>query len=140
MFCPLTPTTLGDGVSRSKFNFLQNTVKVRIKLKENTNAAAGKQICFPLTPPPPPDLGDGISCHCACQIKGNHEVQQHGSKYFALRPPPPSTTLGDGVKRSQFNFSELSQMHVSKGAKIRNRYNQVPHLTQDTNGKVTNSQ
>ena len=27
---------------------------------------------------------------------------------------------------------------VSKGAKIRNRYNQVPHLTQDTNGKVTN--
>ena len=30
--------------------------------------------------------------------------------------------------------------HESKGAKIRNRYNQVPHLTQDTNGKVTNSQ
>ena len=28
---------------------------------------------------------------------------------------------------------------VSKGAKIRNRYNPVPHLTQDTNGKVTNS-
>ena len=28
---------------------------------------------------------------------------------------------------------------VSKDAKIRNRYNQVPHLTQDTNGKVTNS-
>ena len=25
---------------------------------------------------------------------------------------------------------------VSKGAKIRNRYNQVPHLTQDTNGIV----
>ena len=31
-------------------------------------------------------------------------------------------------------------MKVSKGAKIRNRYNQVPHLTQDTNGKVTHSQ
>ena len=29
---------------------------------------------------------------------------------------------------------------VSKVAKIRNRYNQVPHLTQDTYGKVTNSQ
>ena len=29
---------------------------------------------------------------------------------------------------------------VSKGAKIKNRYNQVPHLTQDTNGKGTNSQ
>ena len=29
---------------------------------------------------------------------------------------------------------------VSKGANIRTRYNQVPHLTQDTNGTVTNSQ
>ena len=26
-------------------------------------------------------------------------------------------------------------LKVSKGAKIRNRYNQVPYLTQDTNGK-----
>ena len=32
------------------------------------------------------------------------------------------------------------KVKVSKGAKVRNRYNQVPHLTQDTNGKVTNSQ
>ena len=32
------------------------------------------------------------------------------------------------------------QIKVSKGAKIRNRYNQVQYLTQDTNGKVTNSQ
>ena len=31
-------------------------------------------------------------------------------------------------------------MAINKGAKIRNRYNQVPHLTQDSNGKVTNSQ
>ena len=30
-------------------------------------------------------------------------------------------------------------LKVSKGATIRNRYNLVPHLTQDTNGKVTNS-
>ena len=38
-------------------------------------------------------------------------------------------------------FSLLfSAIEVSKGAKIRNRYNQVPHLTQDTNRKVTNSQ
>ena len=37
-----------------------------------------------------------------------------------------------------FHIQEL--LKVSKGAKIRNRYNQVPHLTQDTNGKVTNSQ
>ena len=35
---------------------------------------------------------------------------------------------------------KLQHNKVSKSAKIRNRYNQVPHLTQDTNGKVTNSQ
>ena len=29
---------------------------------------------------------------------------------------------------------------VSNSAKIRDRYNQVPHLTKDTNGNVTNSQ
>ena len=34
----------------------------------------------------------------------------------------------------------LNKTKVSKGAKIRSRYNQVPHPTQDTNGKVTNSQ
>ena len=31
-------------------------------------------------------------------------------------------------------------LRVSKGATIRNRYNQIPHMTQNTNGKVTNSQ
>ena len=31
-------------------------------------------------------------------------------------------------------------LQVRKRAKIRNRYNQAPHLTQDTNGKVTTSQ
>ena len=29
---------------------------------------------------------------------------------------------------------------VSKGSKIRNQYNQIPRLTRDTIGKVTNSQ
>ena len=37
-------------------------------------------------------------------------------------------------------LSQHIELKVSNGAKIRNRYNQVPHLTQDTNGKVTNSQ
>ena len=36
-------------------------------------------------------------------------------------------------------FSIHFRVIVSKCAKIRNRFNQVPHLTQDTNGKVTNS-
>ena len=39
-----------------------------------------------------------------------------------------------------YYHSEVMYMKVGKGAKIRNRYNQVPLLTQDTNGKVTNSQ
>ena len=38
------------------------------------------------------------------------------------------------------HLMKLNKFKVSKGAKIRNRYNQVPYLTQDTNGKVTNSQ
>ena len=37
-------------------------------------------------------------------------------------------------------LQSMSTKTQSKGAKIRNRYNQVPHLTQDTNEKVTNSQ
>ena len=39
-----------------------------------------------------------------------------------------------------FSYDRRITLKVSKGAKIRNRYNQVLHLTQDTNGKVTNSQ
>ena len=41
------------------------------------------------------------------------------------------------VQRDNF-ITKLKSVKVSKGAKIRNRYNQVPHLIQDTNG--TNSQ
>ena len=40
-------------------------------------------------------------------------------------------------------FSQIGahiQIPGRKRAKIRNRYNQAPHLTQDTNGKVTTSQ
>ena len=37
-------------------------------------------------------------------------------------------------------YKTVNMIKVSKGAKIRNRHNQVPHPTQDTNGKVTDSQ
>ena len=44
-------------------------------------------------------------------------------------------------KRTKLSRRTLySLVKVSKSAKIRLRYNQVPHPTQDTNGKVTNSQ
>ena len=50
-------------------------------------------------------------------------------------------TENEPLKRKQvFWASDLEVIKVSKGAKIRNRFNQVPHLIQDTNGKVTNSQ
>ena len=41
---------------------------------------------------------------------------------------------------NQNNTEMFGILKVSKGAKIRNRYNQVTHLTQDTKGKVTNLQ
>ena len=44
------------------------------------------------------------------------------------------------VKQQNKQTNLVAIGKVSKDAKIRNRYNQVPHLTQDTNGKVTNSQ
>ena len=42
------------------------------------------------------------------------------------------------LESAEHNFPTAHK--VSKGAKIRYQYNQVPHLTQDTKGKVTNSQ
>ena len=43
-------------------------------------------------------------------------------------------------KALNYRTKNMAHHKVSKVAKIRNRYNQVPHLTQDTNGKVTNPQ
>ena len=55
--------------------------------------------------------------------------------------------LSDSIDLRLINIAEIFMIFVrfcnkkvSKGAKIANRYNQVPHLTQDTNGKLTNSQ
>ena len=45
--------------------------------------------------------------------------------------------LGGNVYCTITEGSACMDIKVSNGAKIRNRYNQVPHLTQDTNGKVT---
>ena len=51
---------------------------------------------------------------------------------------PAVTYMHVYVKAFIVNVNKCTK--VSKGAKIRNRYNQVPHLTQDTNGKVANLQ
>ena len=52
------------------------------------------------------------------------------------------STVGILIFISRINTTPgcLKHNKVSKGAKIRNRNNQEPLLTQDTNGKVTNSQ
>ena len=52
---------------------------------------------------------------------------------------PTKRTLGLYELKFHIDNPKGKGMKVSKSAKIRNRYNQVPHLTQDTNWKVTNS-
>ena len=54
--------------------------------------------------------------------------------------PEGSTENGSGEVGDPKPILTNIIIKVSKGAKIRNQYNQAPHLTQDTNGKVTNSQ
>ena len=49
-------------------------------------------------------------------------------------------TLQTSPQHREEEQKNIYNNKVRKGAKIRNRYHQVPHLTQYTNGKVTNSQ
>ena len=63
-------------------------------------------------------------------------VKTDGSENEKLRKIIAKPNFNGRVKFSD----ELSAIQISKGSKIRNRFNQVPHLTQDTNGKVTNSE
>ena len=60
---------------------------------------------------------------------------QHKMIFLYRIKPCFRTTMHNKI----FTQAEIRAI-VSKGEKIRNRYNQVPHLTQDANGKVTNSQ
>ena len=82
------------------------------------------------------------------------EVFQMMLWYCARLTPSRNTALGSGSfcnsvffspkyplrQRSESNIIGDWQIQIRKTAKIRNRYNQVPHLTQYTNGKVANSQ
>ena len=58
-------------------------------------------------------------------------------------PDPLSSQPEYAITNHEYTLLRLGSglfIEVRKGAKIRSRYNQVPHPTQDTNGKVTNSQ
>ena len=60
--------------------------------------------------------------------------KRHHSKSIGKK----KTNSKSNGKRNHIKSKGIKTIEqVSKGAKIRNRYNQVPHLTQDTNGKVT---
>ena len=68
--------------------------------------------------------------HCLfmkCNTKYLYRIYVSGDQIMAVTVPKWVTVPMTGIR-------------ISNGAKIRNRYNQVTHLTQDTNGKVTNSQ
>ena len=83
------------------------------------------------------------------KLSVRHHSKQH------IKSFPVSTSQGTTsslLPASTSKVTTLSRLSASTSqdttsseppvctAKIRNRYNQVPHLAQDTNGKVTNSQ
>ena len=57
--------------------------------------------------------------------------------FFCSKATPISSPSTKMEQQFRWNVLPQAQGYKSKSA---NRYNQVPHLTQDTNGKVTNSQ
>ena len=77
------------------------------------------------------------------------EFAQFLIEFYELQEDPIQQQIPELARtiRNQYDMNQtdsirqsISLRKVSKGAKIRNRYNRVPHLTQNTNGKVTNSQ
>ena len=117
-FAPRPPThthtsTLGMGSIGKNSTFSEHS-QVAYKIKGNHECSNVVANILNADPPPPSTLGMGSMDqknhiysehgHVAYQIKGNLEMQQHGSKYFTCRPLPTPMTLGDGVKRSKFNF------------------------------------
>ena len=74
---------------------------------------------------------------CDCGISCSYSL---AFLSFFLPNTGVTTNLDDVTWTTYANFCALMPRKVRKRAKIRNRYKQAPHLTQDTNGKVTTSQ
>ena len=99
-----TPTLRMGSIGQSQF--LQKMIVLHKKLMGIMKCSDIVAIILTADPLPHDPRGWGQKVkstfsehgHVAYKIKGNHEMQQHGSKYFAHRPPCPPTTLGDGVK------------------------------------------
>ena len=71
-----------------------------------------------------------------------HMLKLMGNKICTILPSQFFVFQECSIEGTNFGPVDYftSSCKVRKQAKNRNRYNQVPHLTQNTNGKVTNSQ
>ena len=67
------------------------------------------------------------------------KIQKHRLKAFIFRPVQKEYHARV-INEWDMAWILCNIINVRKRAKIRNRYNQAPHLTQNTNGKVTTSQ
>ena len=87
-----------------------------------------------------------VSCGFECMQVWNNKKWFSKEKNSDARMNPNLESVLGRIQKNPQGAGVLTMIFfgccfkVSKVAKIRNRYNQVPHLTKDTNGKVTNSQ
>ena len=108
------PWGWGQWVNVQLFHYM---VMVHINLKRITKCSNMVAIILAADPHSFTTLGMGSigqnstlseHDHVVYQIKWNHEMQQHGSKHFARRPPPPphthTHTRPETVNWSKFNF------------------------------------
>ena len=109
------PTTAGDGVKRSKFNFLEHS-NVAYQIYWNHKMRQHGSKCFAGRPPSPLRQGMGFKStfsehgNFAYQFYWNHEIKQYGSKYRARRPPPFPPTLRS--KRQIQRFQNNVMLHI----------------------------
>ena len=126
-------------VRRQKHIIWQCKVFKQEDVLERWNIAKRFQLCYRC-------LAEGHrrkSCQRTrqCGKNGCHKVHH---RLLHLHQDTSRSAVFEAESNTRPCSTDLQHEHqrseVSKVAKIRNRYNQVPHLTQDTNGKVTNSQ
>ena len=95
-------------------------MNLHIKLKGITNAATWKQIFYQqILIPPPPTIGVGVkrskfnflrTWSCCISNYMESRMQQHGSKYFARRPP--NWPWGWGQKIKIQLFQNMVMLHI----------------------------
>ena len=79
-------------------------------------------------------------CDSLSLLKGRYDETFAGLRLLFMGCRFSIYSLFIDIHNSFMDIIHLWISKVIKGAKIKNQYTQVPHLTQDTNGKVTDSQ